>query len=146
MKARMTAPFVLASMGGAALSVAFAALLRGGMFVRFVGVLLAIQTFAVVSLAPGFHGPLLWIMAWAQAASFVHIVSLLRPELRDWKWRALISWPGQWFVAGSFACLSRGPSPRGFPVSRSRRGRRGGRMVDSRTCSRWSASSSRAAM
>jgi predicted MPP superfamily phosphohydrolase len=105
MKARMTVPFVLASMGGAALSVAFAALLRGGIFVRFVGVLLAIQTFAVVSLAPAFQGPLLWIMAWAQAASFVHIVSLLRPQLRDWKWRALISWPGQWFVAGSFAAF-----------------------------------------
>ena len=108
----MTAPFVLASMGGAALSVAFAALLRGGMFVRFVGVLLAIQTFAVVSLAPAFQGPLLWIMAWGQAASFVHILSLLRPyDLAPIPYRGKKNEPA--YIAETLATLA---SVRGLTV------------------------------
>ncbi len=79
-------------------------LVRGRLFATFLGVMLGIHSLAAVGVAP-YVGRLLPAFAGLHAAVFVHFLLLGRPRLRPLWYRALVSVPGSFFVAGTFLAL-----------------------------------------
>jgi uncharacterized protein len=75
--------------------------LRGGPYATFLAVLLGIHALSSLGVfaAAGAAWPLL---AYLQAAVFVHFALLIRPSLRGPLYRAAVSVPGSWFVAVVF--------------------------------------------
>ena len=75
-------------------------------FAAFAGVMLGVHSLLSVALWPQQAAAGLgWAVVLLQVAAFVHVVSLMWPRLRPLWWRVLVSWPGQWLVAGSFLAL-----------------------------------------
>ena len=93
--------FAWLSTGAAALVVVAAAVLRGAAFATFAAVLLAIHTLISIALVEYFSG-VLPVYAYLQAAVYLHFGLLARARLRSRPFRALVSLPASWFVAGTF--------------------------------------------
>ena len=97
--------------------------LRGGPYATFLAVLLGIHTLS--SLAVFSHAGAAWpLLAYLQAAVFVHFALLIRPSLRGPLYRAAVSVPGSWFVAVVFLSVPWGIAralgfhPWGAPTAR----------------------------
>lgn len=74
---------------------------RGGLYARFVGVLLGIHT--LISCALFRHvGPLAPGFAYLQGAVYLHFLLLSRPRMRPLAYRVLVSIPASYFVAAIF--------------------------------------------
>jgi predicted MPP superfamily phosphohydrolase len=96
--------FSLLSIGAALCVVVAAALLRGTIYAIFAAVLLGIHTLVSTSLAPAFA----WcapFYAYLQTSVYIHFASLVRARLRPRVYRALVSVPASWFVAGTFLAV-----------------------------------------
>jgi predicted MPP superfamily phosphohydrolase len=100
MKWRMS-PFTWVSVGAAVLVVAAAAVLRGRFYAVFAAVLLGIHTAVSVSLFDAF-APIAPVYVYLQATVYLHFASLIRARLRPLAFRALVSVPASFFVAGTF--------------------------------------------
>lgn len=101
--------FTLASFGAWAAVVAVAFALRGRMFATFAAVILGIHTLSSVALpTPQWSVggvELGWIWSYLQAVTYLHFATLVRPQMRPVWWRALISVPASFFVAGVFLAI-----------------------------------------
>jgi len=92
--------------GASVAVVVLAARLRGRGFALFIGVLLTLHGLGVAGLWSTWEAMGLMPLAAAlQVTVYVHVLSLMMPALRPLPWRALVSWPSQWFVASSFMAL-----------------------------------------
>jgi uncharacterized protein len=96
--------FFLASLAGWLLVVAAAGLLRSRAYAIFRAVTLGLHTLITAALWPAF--------AWAapffvllHGTVYVHALALIRPAMRSWPYRALISLPSAWFAAGTLLAL-----------------------------------------
>lgn len=90
-----------ASVTAAIAVVLAAALFRGRLYATFAAVLLGVHTTISLAMAPAFAAA--WPLFLAlQATVYLHFASLVRPALRPTGWRALVSLPASFFVAGTF--------------------------------------------
>lgn len=92
-----------------------AGLARGRLYATFSGVLLGVHSLLAVAVAPllaraapvllvpslGLPAPLLFL----HAAAYLHFFLLARPRMRPLVFRALVSVPASYFVAGTFLAL-----------------------------------------
>jgi predicted MPP superfamily phosphohydrolase len=95
--------FLLFSLVGWAAVVALAAL-RSRMYAIFRAVTLGLQVLFAATLAYRFEH-VFWLYCYLHAAVFVQAVGLIRPRMRSWPYRALISVPGAFFAAGTLLSL-----------------------------------------
>lgn len=80
--------------------------LRGRLFATFVGVLGAIYTFTATSMAiPALKTPLAGVFIALHASVYLHLILLAVPRMRPIWYRALISVPASFFVAGCVLAL-----------------------------------------
>lgn len=93
--------FTLLTLVGWLVVVATARAVRGRMFATFLGVMLGLHSLIAVGLAPHV-GRALPVFAALHAVVYVHFLVLARPRLRPLPYRALVSIPGSFFVAGTF--------------------------------------------
>lgn len=100
----MFALFPWLSAGAAALTVGFAAAVRGRLYATFVGVLLAIHTLLSVAMAPLFE-PVFPLYVYLQAAVYLHFALLAVPRMRPLWYRALVSVPASFLAAASFLSI-----------------------------------------
>jgi predicted MPP superfamily phosphohydrolase len=96
--------FTVASLLGYGLVIASAAALRGRLFATFAGVVLGIHTLSAIALVDGF-GALWPLWVALQVATCLHFLSLARARMRPLWWRALVSMPASFFVAGVFLAI-----------------------------------------
>jgi predicted MPP superfamily phosphohydrolase len=96
--------FAWASLGGAAAVVALAAVIRGRFYATFAAVLLGIHT-AVTALLFAHVGVLAPLFIYLQATVYVHFGSLIFPKMRPLAYRAIVSVPASFFVAGTFLAI-----------------------------------------
>lgn len=117
----MLALFPWLSIGGAALTILAAAILRGRLYATFISVLLTIHTLVSIAMAPLF-AEALPVFVYLQAAVFVNFALLAQPRLRPLWYRALISLPASFFAAATFLAIpwaiakTAGLTPYGFFV------------------------------
>jgi predicted MPP superfamily phosphohydrolase len=84
---------------GAVVGAAF--LVRGRFYATFAAVVLGIHTLVSVGQAPRFDA--IWpFYVYLQVCVYAHFLSLGWPALRPWPYRAFVSVPASWFVAGTF--------------------------------------------
>jgi predicted MPP superfamily phosphohydrolase len=96
----MGSSFAAASVFGLVLVVLVAAFVRGRPFAIFAGVILGVHTLIAIEQAPRFAWA--WpLYAYLQAAVYLHFLSLARPRLRPFWYRAAISIPASFFAAGT---------------------------------------------
>ncbi|MBM4364420.1 MAG: phosphodiesterase, partial [Deltaproteobacteria bacterium] len=96
----MPAPYTLISLGVWGLVVATAAVVRGRLYATFVAVILGLHTGISATLEPHLPGPAA-LHAALQLAVAVHFLALVRPALRPLPYRALVSVPASYWVAGT---------------------------------------------
>jgi uncharacterized protein len=96
--------FFLASLAGWLLVVIAAGLLRSRAYAIFRAVTLGLHTLITAALWPA--------LAWAaplvvllHSTVYLHSLALIRPAMRPWPYRALISLPAAWFAAGTLLAL-----------------------------------------
>ena len=98
--------FALATLSGWALVVGSAALLRSRGYAVFRGVLLGIHSLVAVALWPYvgalWNGALWPAFVYLHVCAFIHPLMLVRPEMRPVWYRALVSIPEAFFLAGTF--------------------------------------------
>lgn len=93
--------FTWASLGLAAIVVVLAASLRGRVYAMFATVLLGIHTVVSATLFESFSW--CWpVFVYLQLTVYLQFASLVRPALRPLWYRALVSVPGSFFLAGTF--------------------------------------------
>jgi predicted MPP superfamily phosphohydrolase len=96
--------FTLTSLAGYLLVVVVAGAARGRLYATFAAVILGIHTVISVGIQRVFAiAPPVFL--YLQIAVYVHFLSLVWPRLRPWVYRALVSVPASWFVAGTFLSL-----------------------------------------
>ncbi|HEX4337829.1 MAG TPA: metallophosphoesterase [Polyangiaceae bacterium] len=96
----MGSTFAIASVAGLAAVVGAAAVIRGRPYVYFVAVILGVHTLVSIALAPRIAWA--WpVFAYLQGTVYVHFLSLARPTLRPLWYRALVSIPGSFYLAGT---------------------------------------------
>lgn len=78
-----------------------ARLVRGRLYATFVGVMLALHSVIAVGLWPLFEQFLPYYAA-VHATVYVHFLALARPRMRPLVYRAVISVPASFFIAGTF--------------------------------------------
>jgi uncharacterized protein len=93
--------FAGSSLAAAVAVVALAAALRGRFYATFAAVLLGIHTSVTIALYPH-AGVLAPVFAYLQATVYLHFASLIFPRMRPVAYRALVSVPASFFVAGTF--------------------------------------------
>ncbi len=93
--------FAYGSLAGWLTATLVAAKVRGRFFGGFASVILGIHTLISLGLQHhlGWFGPTL---AYFQVVSYLHFLLLARPEMRPVWYRALISIPASFFIAGTF--------------------------------------------
>jgi uncharacterized protein len=94
-------PFLAASLAATAATLLLAVLLRGAAYAAFVGVLLSIHTLVLVGLQHVFE-PLLPLVIWLQLATLIHLLMLINARLRPNWYRAVVSIPAHFWIAGTF--------------------------------------------
>ena len=92
--------FLLASLAGCAGAFLAARFRRGGLYARFVAILLGIHTLIAVGVVH-YVGPLFPAFAAFHASVFLHFIFLAQPRMRPFAYRLLVSLPSQFFVAGT---------------------------------------------
>ncbi|MGZ5969249.1 MAG: metallophosphoesterase, partial [Polyangiales bacterium] len=83
---------------------------RGRLYSTFAAVLLGIHSLIAIGIAPRIaelvpHGLVLgvpWPVLWLHASVYLHFVLLVRPRMRSLPFRALLSIPASFFLAGTF--------------------------------------------
>jgi predicted MPP superfamily phosphohydrolase len=83
---------------------------RGRLYSTFAAVLLGLQTLIAIGVAPRIaelvpHGLVLgvpWPILWLHVAVYLHFFLLVRPRMRSILFRALVSVPASFFLAGTF--------------------------------------------
>ena len=96
--------FALASLAGLGLTTSLAAAVRGLRIARFMALALGVHVAVSVAVYP-MVGPLMPVFWGLQAATLLHVASLLYPGLRPLPWRMLVDWPASVYVAGTFLAL-----------------------------------------
>jgi len=96
--------FALASLLGWGIVYLTARRVRGRPFARFVSVLLGTHTLISIAVARR-AGILLVPLAYLQLATFVHFAFLAKPAMRPALYRAFVSVPASWFLAGTLLAL-----------------------------------------
>jgi len=96
--------FAILTLAGFSVAVLSAAIFRNRVFATFVAVLTGIHSLIAVALAPSF-GPLLPAVAGLHVAVYLNFVLLSRPSMRGLLFRLLVSWPGAFFIGGTFLAL-----------------------------------------
>jgi predicted MPP superfamily phosphohydrolase len=113
--------FAWSSVGGAAAVVALAGVVRGRLYATFAAVMLGVHTAVSVALFP-FVGVLAPAFVYLQVVVYLHFASLVFPRMRPLAYRALVSVPASFFVAGTFLAIpwaiaaGLGLTPHGFFV------------------------------
>lgn len=98
--------FTLVSLGAWLLVIANAAVLRGRLFATFGAIIAGMYTLAATSLAPLVQPTPLWpIYVGLHAIVYAHLMFLARPRMRPLLYRALISIPASFFLAGTVLSL-----------------------------------------
>ncbi len=97
-------PFAWSSLAAAVAVVVAAAALRGRFYATFAAVLLGIHTAVTVALFPH-AGVLAPLFVYLQATVYLHFASLIFPKMRPAFYRALVSVPASFFVAGTFLAV-----------------------------------------
>lgn len=93
--------FALLSICAWILVVLLARRLRGPLFAAFAAVMLGIHTLSSIALfKPLSAAAPLYV--YFQTTAYLHFLSLLRARMRPFAWRALVSMPAMFFVAGTF--------------------------------------------
>jgi predicted MPP superfamily phosphohydrolase len=91
------------------LSVVGLALLRSRQYAVFRGVTLGLQVLFAATLAHRFQSAsapwLFWLFCYLHGATFAQSVGLIRPRMRPFWYRALVSVPGAFFAAGTLLSL-----------------------------------------
>ncbi len=95
-------PFTAVSLAGWLTVVVTARVLRGRLYATFAGVFLGVHTLIALGVAPLYPATLLPIVLYLQAATFLHFLSLARPRMRSFAYRALVSVPASFFLAGTW--------------------------------------------
>lgn len=93
--------FALFTLVAWAIVIVAARVLRGRLYATFIGVMLGLHSLIAVGLWPLFT-PVLPYYAALHATVYVHFLALARPRMRSPVYRALISVPAAFFVAGTF--------------------------------------------
>ncbi len=86
-------------------SVAAATLLRNRIYATFSGLFLGVVCLVWAPLFPEVLPSAWWVFAWLQCVTITHFLLLTRPRLRPLWYRALVSLPGLWFMAGSLLAI-----------------------------------------
>ncbi len=94
-------PFLAASLAATIATLAAAVLLRGAAYAAFVGVLLSIHTLVLWGLQHVYE-PLLPLVIWLQLATLIHLLMLIHARLRPNWYRAVVSIPAHFWMAGTF--------------------------------------------
>jgi len=94
-------PFLAASLAATVATLAAAVLLRGAAYAAFVGVLLAIHSAVLLGLQQVWE-PLLPLAVWLQLATLIHLLMLIHARLRPTWYRAVVSIPAHFWMAGTF--------------------------------------------
>jgi predicted MPP superfamily phosphohydrolase len=83
------------------------ALLRSRVYAIYRGVTLGFQVVFASTLLHRFQQPawLFWLFCYLHAVVFVQAIGLIRPRMRSWPYRALVSVPGAFFAAGTLLSL-----------------------------------------
>lgn len=98
--------FSLASLGAWLLVVASAALLRGRLFAMFAAVFVGMYTLVATAIAPIWQAALVWpAFLGLHATVYLHVLLLARPRMRPLLYRALVSIPASFFMAGTMLSL-----------------------------------------
>jgi predicted MPP superfamily phosphohydrolase len=82
-----------------------AGVFRSRAYATFRGVTLGLQVLFALALVHRFEGPWFWAFAYLHAAGFVSALLLIRPKLRSFAYRALVSVPAAFFSAGTLLAL-----------------------------------------
>ncbi len=91
--------------------VVLSAALRTRLYAAFSAVVLGLVTFSWSALGATwqsalpevfFAGSICWPVVALQLVTWLHFLSLIRPRLRSWPFRLLVTWPGLWVVAASW--------------------------------------------
>jgi predicted MPP superfamily phosphohydrolase len=85
--------------------VAAALLFRSRAYAAFRGVTLGLQVLFAIAIVHRFEGPWFWAFVYLHAAGFVSALLLIRPRLRSFVYRALVSVPAAFFSAGTLLAL-----------------------------------------
>lgn len=96
--------FALGSLAAWVICLLVALRLRGRTFATFIAVTLGIHTVISIPLRPAF-APVQPAYDWLQLAVYVHFTMLARPRMHGLVFRALISVPAAYHVAGTFFAL-----------------------------------------
>jgi predicted MPP superfamily phosphohydrolase len=97
-------PFALWSTAAWALVVACAWCFRSRQYAIFRAVLLGLQVLFASALFPRFHS--VWpLFVYGHLAVFIQSLMLIRPKMRGFSYRALVSIPGAFFGAGTLLAL-----------------------------------------
>lgn len=78
---------------------------RSRAYATFRGVTLGLQVLFALAIVHRFPGPWFWALAYLHAAGFVSALLLIRPRLRSFAYRALVSVPAAFFSAGTLLAL-----------------------------------------
>jgi uncharacterized protein len=79
---------------------------RGRTYAMFVGVLLATYTLCAIALFPALPAPLRYGAFYAHGAVYLHFALLARPKMRGGLYRALVSLPASYILAGTVLGLA----------------------------------------
>lgn len=82
-----------------------AGVFRSRAYATFRGVTLGLQVLFALAIAHRFEGPWFWAFCYLHAAGFVSALLLIRPRLRSFAYRALVSVPAAFFSAGTLLAL-----------------------------------------
>jgi hypothetical protein len=107
--------FHLASLGAWLLVVIGAALARGRIYATFVGIMLGVYSLLTAGVVPLIAASLPYLLVprfgvpapvlWMHATVYLHFLLLARPRMRPLLFRAVVSVPASFFVAGTFLAL-----------------------------------------
>lgn len=97
--------FATLSLLGWLLVVVAGGLLRSRAYATFRGVTLGLQVLFALAILHRFEGPWFWAFSYLHAAGFVSSLLLIRPKLRSFAYRALVSVPAAFFSAGTLLAL-----------------------------------------
>lgn len=93
--------FVIASLSAWAFVALVALRVRGRTYGMFVGILLAVYTLCAIALVPALPALSRPAVTYAHAAVYVHFALLSKPRLRGGAYRALVSLPASYVLAGA---------------------------------------------
>ncbi len=101
----MNTPFTLGSVAALGALIALAARRGGRPFATFVGVIFGVHTLVSCSLVRHVPAWAMPVFVYGQSALYLHTATIARSRMPSTPWRALVSWPGSAFGAGTFLAV-----------------------------------------